>query len=225
MLQINKRELQISCLIKLIAIVASIYGMIKSYSGAMFFTYFTNLSNIFIDIVLLIFLFYQIQNRKISQMMYVTKFMATISITLTCFVYMLLLAPTNEAGFLGAYFHNGAGSFCVHLLNPVLAIIDFLYFDKEYCSSQKHVFYAIVPPLIYVGYVLVLGQCFHMRWDKAMLAPYNFLNYGAETGWFGFDLSLFGSTTLGIGSFYMIIVLILIFVGLGSLFLKMKRKV
>lgn len=225
MLQINKRELRISYFIKFIAIVASVYGMIKSYSGAMFFTYFTNLSNIFIDVVLLAFLVFQMKNRKISQMMYVTKFMATISITLTCFVYMLLLAPTNEAGFIGAYFSNGAGSFCVHLLNPFLAIIDFLYFDKEYCSSQKHVFYAIVPPLIYVGYVLILGQCFHVRWDEAMLAPYNFLNYGAVTGWFGFDLSLFGSTTLGIGSFYMIIVLILIFVGLGSLFLKIKRKV
>lgn len=225
MLQINKRELRISYFIKFIAIVASVYGMIKSYSGAMFFTYFTNLSNIFIDVVLLAFLVFQMKNRKISQMMYVTKFMATISITLTCFVYMLLLAPTNEAGFIGAYFSNGAGSFCVHLLNPFLAIIDFLYFDKEYCSSQKHVFYAIVPPLIYVGYVLILGQCFHVRWNETMLAPYNFLNYGAVTGWFGLDLSLFGSTTLGIGSFYMIIVLILIFVALGSLFLKIKRKV
>ena len=37
-----------------------------------------------------------------------------------------------------------------------------------------------------------------------MLAPYNFLNYGAPTGWFGFDLSLLGSKTLGIGTFYMI---------------------
>lgn len=224
MIQNNKRKLEISYLVKLVAIIASVYGMIQSYSGMMFFTYFTNLSNIFIDAVLLIFLFYQFQGRKITQTMYIIKFMATISITLTCFVYMLLLAPTNEAGFIGAYFNDGAGSFCVHLLNPLLAIIDFLYFDQNYHSSLKHVFYAIVPPLIYVGYVLILGQCFTVRWNETMLAPYNFLNYGAVTGWFGFDLSLLGSTTLGIGSFYMIIVLILIFVGLGSLFLKIKRK-
>lgn len=220
----NRKDHLLAIIVKMTVIIVSLYGMMKSYSGAMFFTYFTNLSNIFIDAVLLVFLIALLKKQKVSQIMYIIKFMATISITLTCFVYMLLLAPTNEAGFLGAYLNNGAGSFCVHLLAPVLAIADFLYFDCDYQSSQKHVFYAIVPPLVYVGYIVILGQCFHIRWNDVMLAPYNFLNYGASTGWFGFDLSLLGSTTLGIGSFYMIIVLIFIFVGLGSLFLKLKRK-
>lgn len=220
----EKKEQYLSIIIKVIAIVASIYGMYRSFSGMMFFTYFTNLSNIFIDLVLGLFLVLEIQKKKISQPLYIIKFMATISITLTCFVYLLLLAPTNEAGIIGAYLNNGAGSFCVHLLTPLLAIIDFLLFDKKYRSSQKHVFYAIVPPLIYVGYVVILAQLWGVRWDGTMMAPYNFLNYGAATGWFGFDLSLFGATTLGIGSFYMIIVLILIFTVLGSAFLKMKRK-
>ena len=40
---------------------------------------------------------------------------------------MLLLAPTNSQGFIGAYLNNGAGSLCVHFITPVLAIIDFLY--------------------------------------------------------------------------------------------------
>ena len=57
-----------------------------------------------------------------------------------------------------------------------------------------------------------------------MLAPYNFLNYGASTGWFGFDLSLLGSKTLGIGTFYMIVVLLIIFIGLGKLYFKNQRK-
>ena len=64
--------------------------------------------------------------------MYLIKFMATISITLTFFVYMLLLAPTNSQGFIGAYLNNGAGSLCVHFITPVLAIIDFLLFSEHY---------------------------------------------------------------------------------------------
>ena len=56
-----------------------------------------------------------------------------------------------------------------------------------------------------------------------MLAPYNFLNYGAPTGWFGFDLSLLGSKTLGIGTFYMIVVLLIIFIWFRYLFLKFKE--
>ena len=128
--------------------------------------------------------------------MYLIKFMATISITLTFLVYMLLLAPTNSQGFIGAYLNNGAGSLCVHFITPVLAIIDFLLFSEHYRPDEKHVYYSVVPPLVYVGYVIVLGHVFHIRWYGDMLAPYNFLNYGAPTGWFGFDLSLLGSKNI-----------------------------
>ena len=38
-----------------------------------------------------------------------------------------------------------------------------------------------------------------------------------------FDLSLLGSKTLGIGTFYMIVVLLIIFIGLGTLFFKIKE--
>ena len=103
------------------------------------------------------------------------------------------------------------------------SIIDFLLFSEHYRPDEKHVYYSVVPPLVYVGYVIVLGHVFHIRWYGDMLAPYNFLNYGAPTGWFGFDLSLLGSKTLGIGTFYMIVVLLIIFIGLGTLFLKLKR--
>lgn len=229
MLEVNKRELFISMIIKIIAIIVSIYGMAKSFSGMMFFTYFTNLSNIFIDVMLLIFLIYdfllwQQKEIKIKQIMYIIKFMATISITLTLFVYMFILAPTNKDGFIHAYINNGAGSLCVHFINPLLAIIDFLVFDSYYQSDKRHVLYAVIPPLVYVGYIIVLGQVFQIRWDDTMLAPYNFLNYGAKTGWLGFNLSLSGATTLGIGCFYMIIILLIIFIGLGKLFLAIKRK-
>ena len=174
--------------------------------------------------MLVIFIIYDLKIAKyIPQGMYLIKFMATISITLTFFVYMLLLAPTNSQGFIGAYLNNGAGSLCVHFITPVLAIIDFLLFSEHYRPDEKHVYYSVVPPLVYVGYVIVLGHVFHIRWYGDMLAPYNFLNYGAPTGWFGFDLSLLGSKTLGIGTFYMIVVLLIIFIGLGTLFLKLKR--
>lgn len=215
---------KISLIIKFIAILSSVYGMLQSLDHWMFFTYFTNLSNIFIDLCLLIFLIYDLKKTKyISQGMYLIKFMGTISITLTFFVYLLLLAPTNSHGFIGAYLNNGAGSLCVHFITPVLAIIDFIFFSEKYLPEKRHVFYSVIPPLVYVGYVIILGQVFRVRWYVDMLAPYNFLNYGASTGWFGFDLSLLGSKTLGIGTFYMIVVLLIIFIGLGKFFLKIKK--
>ena len=217
------KKSKISLIMKIIAVVASLYGMLQSLDHWMFFTYFTNLSNIFIDIMLVIFIIYDLKKAKyIPQGMYLIKFMATISITLTFFVYMLLLAPTNSQGFIGAYLNNVDVSDMPDR-DKVLAIIDFLLFSEHYRPDEKHVYYSVVPPLVYVGYVIVLGNVFHIRWYKDMLAPYNFLNYGAPTGWFGFDLSLLGSKTLGIGTFYMIVVLLIIFIGLGTLFLKLKR--
>lgn len=219
-----KMKRKISVLIKIIALIASIYGMLQSLDGWLFLTFFTNLSNIFIDIMLFIFIIYDLKKAKyIPQGMYLIKFMATISITLTFFVYMLLLAPTNNYGFIGAYLNNGAGSLCVHFITPVLSIIDFFLYSESYIPSEKHVYYSVIPPLVYVGFIIVLGQVFHIRWYGDMLAPYNFLNYGASTGWFSFNLSLLSSKTLGIGTFYMIIILLIIFIGLGTLFLKLKR--
>ena len=56
-----------------------------------------------------------------------------------------------------------------------------------------------------------------------MYAPYNFLNYHAKTGWFGFDLSLLGWETLGIGVFYMLVFLSVLFIIIGVVFLQLKE--
>ena len=58
-----------------------------------------------------------------------------------------------------------------------------------------------------------------VRWYDTMTAPYNFLNYAAPTGWFGWDLSQMGSESLGIGVVYMIVVLLLIFIGIGLFYI------
>lgn len=224
------RELKIGIAIKLIAILASIYGMAMTIENAMSFTYFTNLSNIMIDIVLLIFLISDVVSlvskqpeRERKNWLYIVKYMMTICITLTFLIYLLILAPTSDAGFFQSYLRNGAGSLCVHLITPVLAIIDFIMFDYRYQSNYFHAVYAVIPPLCYVVYVVVAATGFGVRWEN-MYAPYNFLNFGAETGWFGFDTSLMSSETLGIGVFYMIIVLLVIFIGIGEIYLLLKNK-
>lgn len=229
MKRINKKEIVIGIIIKTIAILASVYGLVLSMKDVMSLTYFTNLSNILIDFISGVFLVSDIIKLKSNgsvdlktNALYIVKFLFTISITLTFLVYLLILAPTAEDGILSAYFSDGGGSFCVHFLGPVLAIIDFIFFDYEYESVTKHAFYGIIPPLCYVGFIVVLGT-FGVRWSGKMYAPYNFINYGAKTGWFGFDLSQIGGESLGIGVFYMIIILVLIFLGIGRVYLMLKN--
>ena len=217
-----------SLVLKIIAVLASCYGMARTFSGPQFLTFFTNLSNIFVDVVMLAFIGQDIQmlqnggKKPLPNGWYVVKFMATISITLTFLVYLLLLAPTNENGIIYSYFHNGGGSFGVHFVMPVLAIVDFMLFDYRMESNRKHVLFAVIPPLCYVVLVVILAA-FGMRWYGNMYAPYNFLNFGAPTGWFGFDLNQMGSYSLGIGVFYMIVILLFIFLGIGRCYLSLQK--
>ena len=225
----NNKKLLYGIIIKSIAIISSIYGIIKTSYSLFTFTYFTTLSNIFMSIMLLVVLIkdlYSIIKRKdikLSNIIYTTKFLATISITLTFFVFLTILAPTINGGILYAYLSNGAGSLCVHFITPSLSIIDFLYFDDDYKSKNVHVLYSTIPPLIYVLFV-VIASSLGLRWG-VMYAPYNFLNYGAKTGWFGFDLSILGWESLGIGVFYMIVLLLLIFILIAKLFLYLRNKI
>lgn len=223
--QISSKELNLRIAIKAIAIAVSIYGMCVNFGNLMFFTYFTNLSNIFIDIMLGIFLVEEIKGRGKNTPLhknngYLLKFLATLAISITFLVFLLILAPSDKGGFIQAYVRNGCGSLGVHFVGPLLAIVDFCLFDYEYVSNGRHVVYAVIPPLCYVGFVVILNSL-GVHWGR-MSAPYNFLNFGAPTGWFGFDLKQMSGESLGIGVFYMVAVLLLIFLGIGKLFLVVK---
>ena len=62
----------------------------------------------------------------------------------------------------------------------------------------------------------MLSLGFGVRWKGSMLAPYNFLNFGAETGWFGYNPGHISSTSLGIGVAYFIVVFALIFLAMAA---------
>lgn len=211
---------RISIIIKVVAVFASIYGMSWSIFDDGFMTFFTNLSNIFVDVGLLVSLVYVIKDKKPSNKWYLCRFLLTVSILLTFLIYMLVLAPTFANGFFAAYANNHFGSFCVHFVTPVLAIADFIIYDIDFVTKKIYAFIGIIPPLMYVVYIVILGQCFSYRWYGYMYAPYNFLNYGAPCGWFGIKPGTMGADTLGIGVAYMIFVLCIIFILLGLFILK-----
>lgn len=223
----NRKETTSSIIIKVIAIVSGLYGLFRTITTIDSFTYFTVLSNILIISVLLIFLIIDLKSymnkkrRKISNSLYIVKFFSTISITLTFLVFLFILAPSFKGGLIEAYLWCAGGSFCLHLLTPVLAICDFLAFDHNYKEGKSDEYFALIPPFVYLIFVIVLGQSGY-RWGN-MIAPYNFLNYGSQSGWFGFNPALTSETT-GIGVAYSLIILSIIFILIGKLFLFLKDK-
>ena len=245
---LTAREYAARTAIRAIAIVASVYGMAASWQGLMTFTYFTNLSNLTICVALAGSLaldtaaFMRARSSadsaaqpasaaststawldSKSNSWYIFKFMMTIAIAVTFTLYLCFLAPTNKLGFVGAYLTNGCSSLCVHAIAPLLAIVDFVLFDYRFRSSRAHIYFATIPPLAYVAYAAMLSEFAGVRWGvHAMRAPYNFLNYGAPAGWFGFAPQTFNATTLGVGVAYLLIIFTLIFIGVGRVFLALK---
>lgn len=225
---LKKSHIKAGFVIKLIAIISCIYGLCVGIHAPQDMTYFTNLSNILILIALIASLIFDViilktdgaKNPK-NNLFFITKFIFTLCISITWLIYMCILAPTSDAGFIRSYMGNHYGSLCLHMITPVLALVDFILFDYNYKSTGIHSVYAVIPPLFYVGFIVILAST-GMRWKHGMSAPYNFLNFGAEVGWFGFDLSTMSSSSLGIGVAYMIIVLVLIFIAIGRLFLLFK---
>ena len=102
-------------------------------------------------------------------------------------------------------------------------LADFFFFDRAFAPRPVELLYGVVPPLAYVGYVCVLSLGFGVRWKGSMLAPYNFLNFGAETGWFGYNPGHISSTSLGIGVAYFIIVFALIFLAMAAGLLRAMK--
>ena len=194
---LNKKKLITSIIFKAISLIASVYGLVFTIDSIKSFTFFTTLSNVALDIVLAVFI--------VLDVILLTK----------------EKDYKSKNGLIGAYLNKYAGSLGVHLIGPVFAIADFLMFDKGFVAKKIYAIYAVIPPLCYVAFVYILAAL-GVRWYDTMTAPYNFLNYAAPTGWFGWDLSQMGSESLGIGVVYMIVVLLLIFIGIGLLYLAIN---
>lgn len=88
---------------------------------------------------------------------YIFKYVMTAAITLTFVVYMAILAPASEYGFIGAYLNNHGGSLAHHIISPVLAVSDFLSFDKDFKLKKRHCLAAAAFPILYVVYIVIIA--------------------------------------------------------------------
>lgn len=227
----NRVRLGVSALIKSAAVIFSVYGMSLTELGVKMLTQFTNLSNIFGDIALIIslaldLLIYVGRVRRKAEWVYFLKYISALCLALTFFVYMFLLAPASAYGFWGAYLRRGGASLCVHIIAPALSVADFFIFDRAYRPKIYHCLLAILPPALYLAAIVILGML-GMEWN-GMAAPYAFLNYAAPEGWFGLNIGEENSPTFGFGVFYVVALILLCFIIMGAIFIALinigKRK-
>lgn len=123
--------------------------------------FFTVDSNIFMFIVAIIFLVYDIlllrkQIKKIPKKIYLLKLMSTSGVALTLSVVMLYLQFIVKGGLWTLLMNS---NIFLHLVIPVLSIITFVFFEKTNELKFKDTFYGLVPMglygLFYITNVLI----------------------------------------------------------------------
>ncbi len=230
----TKKRLIGSIALKALTVALILFGLIVK-EGNLFLemTYFTYLSNFFVMLMLAVFLFLDIRElmgygHVRTRILYLCKFTATVGIALTFFVFISIIAPFMQQGFVAAYIDRMAGSLFRHFVGPILAIADFFLFDYDYRPKKHDALLSAIFPALYALFVIILGYA-GVTWEASegvmISAPYPFLNFRSSCGWFGFNFSEPVSPYNSLfGTFYIIIILCAFFLSFSQLFLWLLEK-
>ncbi|MCB5288194.1 MAG: Pr6Pr family membrane protein [Candidatus Cloacimonetes bacterium] len=205
-------------ILSLIVIVAGIYGSVRTIwvGGRPDFNhllYFTVMSNLAIAGLYLYFLYAERRELRdpsfrIPQGMHTLKYVLTISISLTCGVFFVLLLPQYGLSVLWM-----PGNLSTHLIAPIAAILDYIFFEKSQVKQRFTLLYTVIPPYAYVVLTLVLSRL-GVRYAEGEIVPYFFLNY-EKLGWLRFSEN-------GIGVIYWILIISVVMLGIGQLILALN---
>ncbi len=186
-------------------------GGILSGSRLSALNYFTVDSNILLGITAIIAAIDEkrvLDGKKsgVSTSTLIAKLVGTVGVTLTMIVTVFYLVPITAAAY-GVFALFTYSNFFLHLLNPILAIITFLFFEQTDKIAFRHTFTGIVPMLIYAVYYVSTALA-HSS-DGRVLKGYD---------WYGFFA--FGTESAVI----IVPIFILITYGISFLLWKLNRR-
>ncbi len=186
-------------------------GGILSGSRLSALKYFTVDSNILLGITAIIAAIDEkrvLDGKKsgVSTSTLIAKLVGTVGVTLTMIVTVFYLVPITAAAY-GVFALFTYSNFFLHLLNPILAIITFLFFEQTDKIAFRHTFTGIVPMLIYAVYYVSTALA-HSS-DGRVLKGYD---------WYGFFA--FGTESAVI----IVPILILLTYGISFLLWKLNRR-
>lgn len=197
---------------KFLIIIISIYGLYDSCFKASIvtvgehFSYYTNLSNL---LCIIFFTFYisvtllKINIKNLEKL----KGGVTIAIMITTIVYNFILRPfmTDMEGVMDL---NSIGNYIVHIIAPIMVILDYILFDQKGLYEKKDPFIWVLIPFAYFIFIIIragLGKTFTYTSSKY---PYFFL-----------DIDAFGLPQVILNVFLMILAILL----LGYLYLGIDK--
>ena len=124
------------------------------FTGIHSFRFFTVLSNVFVAVVAVLLIVHNIKNivhdtYEYPEWLITLKHTATTAVTITFLTVLLFLAPSFAIAGKG-YFTLFLGTHIyMHLLNPVLAVLSYVFFESRHNITLKKSLYALLPVAIY----------------------------------------------------------------------------
>ena len=199
---------------------------LKDSRGLNTLLYFTIQSNLWLaifDLVLLIAMIiaYKKGVYKVNNNYYRLQQIFTVCITVTGIVFVCILLPGILLhGDLTSYKPFSSYSIIFHMIVPTLGIVDYFMFTKEVEFKHYDYLYVAIPTLYYFTFALI---GYHLNWDfgEGRNYPYFFLNYDSPAKIFGFSDTM----PYFMGSFYWIILLTGLIIGLSYLYIKLLEKI
>ena len=133
------------------------------------FRFFTVDSNLFIGIISLIYIIYEVKLvkgkiKKLPSNLNIIKYIATVSVALTFTVVFLYLGPITKGGVILLLKNS---NLFFHLLIPLLSIITLIFFDNVNNLKFCHTFYGLVPTFLY-GVFYIGNILIHMENGKVL---------------------------------------------------------
>lgn len=139
-------------------------------SGVTCFRYFTTDSNILLGITCLIMLVFNIKNlvhpeRPIPRVIYLIKLVGTVAAAVTMMTVIFFLGPMAAArgGFHSFLNFFRTNVFILHLSNPVLAIVSFLFFEQTERFDLRSTLWSLAPTAVY-SLVYLAEVIFTEKW-------------------------------------------------------------
>ena len=221
---------KISDALKLTVAVTSLLGVVLSFFSAKAdgyshpakrLLYFTGQSNIWIGLTLLAILVVTHSEKlksstRVVKTLYILRYVFTVSITVTGFIFCAVLAPGASNADYNAW---GLSSILTHVLTPTLAIFDFFFDEVKPRVTKLHLIYSLVPLLAYAVFSTVLF-CFNVDFGRGDPFPYFFLNHASPAGIFGTSDVM----PYRIGSFYWMAFILLVVLGIAALYRYIYNK-
>jgi len=137
------------------------------------YLFFTNWSN-YLAAVLSIGTLYCIHKGiRSPRILLVLKLAAVMMLTITMVVVAFVMVPYQGWTIL----LNPEGSLMAHLINPILAIVDFLYLSDMEAMGKKEAVLSTIPMLLYMVFIVV----FLIIAGNDDLAPYPFLRIHSQS--------------------------------------------